>query len=163
MSNQASVKSYIQAEACVFRSAVSESLVQTIAGSVNYLLDNTALNYGLSSSCGLFVGPGPGYQPVTNLSVTITTSGRPVYIGMIDDGTTDGSSTYSYITYSSSTTSFVLIKRGSTTIVAAQSGANAPVSSISTVDIVAAGTYTYTIHAFSNTTISHAKLFVREF
>ena len=39
MSNIPSARAYIQTEACRFRSAVSESLVQDIGASVNYLID----------------------------------------------------------------------------------------------------------------------------
>lgn len=39
MSNQGSVKTYIQQEAAVFRGAVSESLIQSLGGSINWLLD----------------------------------------------------------------------------------------------------------------------------
>lgn len=49
-----------------------------------------ALNYQLSASSGLFVSALTATdQDVTNLSVTITTSGRPVILHVVPDGTTN--------------------------------------------------------------------------
>lgn len=46
-----------------------------------------ALGQQISSSCGTFTESSGGFTDVTNLSVTITTTGRPVFVGLISDGT----------------------------------------------------------------------------
>lgn len=44
----------------------------------------------ISSSCGAFSTTNSTATDVTNLSVTITTSGRPVFVGLVADGTSTG-------------------------------------------------------------------------
>lgn len=58
-----------------------------------------ALGQQLSSSSGAFTMTSNAFAQVTNLSVTITTTGRPVFIGLQDDGSATGS----YITTGDST------------------------------------------------------------
>lgn len=41
----------------------------------------------ISSSCGVFTTASGAFVDVTNLNVTLVTTGRPVYIGLISDGT----------------------------------------------------------------------------
>lgn len=49
-------------------------------------IKRSALNYGVSSSCGSFTSASTSFVDITNLSVTITTIGRPVFIALIPDG-----------------------------------------------------------------------------
>lgn len=106
--------------------------------------------------------------PVFNLSVTITTTGRPVFVGLIPilgDGTP---ATDSYVGYSSTSTvdmaCQIQILRGTTIISQADhelaSGIGSassmklrfPPGVIYTIDPTAAGTYTYSISAFITAT-----------
>jgi len=112
----------------------------------------------ISSSCGNFLTTtmSPTFVAVTNLSVTLVTSGRPVFIGLIPDGT----SNVNYIGMSSSGFSFagnVQILNGATAIgffavadiasVTASGGRTWETSPqiISTIDAPSAGTQSYSI------------------
>jgi hypothetical protein len=115
-----------------------------------------ALGQQLSSSCASFSVTSDGSdKDVTNLSVTITTTGRPVYVGVIS---VSNSTAYFASVKSSSTnpTMYVNIVRASSTISVSYTdiqglsgsgngGVSIPVSSVNTIDVVAAGTYTYKI------------------
>lgn len=68
----------------------------------------TAMNYAISSSCGTFTTGTGTLDPITNLSVTLTTSGGPVILRLIDDGSGSGgyvySSTHVVATFTNDTT-----------------------------------------------------------
>ncbi len=112
---------------------------------------------GISSSCGFFQVTTSIATDVTNLSVTITTSGRPVFVGLVADGT----SNVSYMGCFANTSvtqiaAYFSILRGASLIsenlVEFQAGTSSiqwisyvPCSSLSYIDAVAAGTYTYKI------------------
>lgn len=82
---------------------------------------------------------------VTNLSVTITTSGRPVYVGLMDGLMGISAGTSGGCVFN------VLLLRGSTAISISGIAINAttfnelviPTSSMNFVDVIGAGTYTY--------------------
>lgn len=113
----------------------------------------------LSTSCGNFVITSTGIPVlVTNLSVTIVTTGRPVFVSLVDDG----SGSVSNIFVQGNPNSIeVQILNGVNAIVTTQvlieaaglPGAvqsNVPTSSVQILDTSvngAAGTYTYTIQA----------------
>ena len=130
------------------------------------------LGQQISASSGTFSNTGSA--DVTNLSVTITTLGRPVFVGLIPDGSANnsrigvevGSNIYSSV--------FSLI-RGSTDIARALISGNGqgvssisgyiPPSSLYTIDPVAAGTYTYkaAVSASGNTArVEYTKLIAYE-
>lgn len=135
----------------------------------------------ISSSCGNFNNSSLTFVDVTNLSVTITTSGRPVFIGLISDGTGSNSNVGLASTggVNNATATFAILN-GSTAIsdyivtLSVQSAQvpfsnEVPSSSINTVDFPAAGTYTYKIQSkISNTGVttnantSNAKLVAYE-
>ncbi len=115
----------------------------------------------LSTSCGAFSTSSSTPVDVTNLTVTITTSGRPIFIGLIGDGTT-GSSVIAVSNNSTSisgATGDVFLFNGATNIVNSRFRANVasptpafsalqvPVSTFSYIDVQVAGTYTYKIQA----------------
>lgn len=115
----------------------------------------------ISASSGSYALAAPAaYTDVTNLSVTITTSGRPVFVGCISAATSSvvGSATgYFVIQNTGSGTVCITITRGGTVIMNTQQSQNysntqsyLPASAISFVDAVAAGTYTYKIQVGSN-------------
>lgn len=115
-----------------------------------------ALGQQISASSGLFATSSSTFVDVTNLSVTITTVGRPVFIGLIPDGDT---STGSYLAASSnggaSEECRMAIFRDATqiseTLIRPQSGGglpfNIPPGAIFMIDTPAAGTYTYKVQA----------------
>ena len=117
-----------------------------------------ALGQQISSSSGSFNTSSTSYVDVTNLSVSITTTGRPVFVGLIPDGTADdGSESRIAIDTLVDGGSFACkLVRGSTDIASfsaslgaeAMSGVNesqlaVPVGSLFTIEAPAAGTYTY--------------------
>lgn len=137
-----------------------------------------ALGQQVSSSCGSFNSASSSYVDVTNLTVTITTTGRPVFIGIVADGTT-GLSSIQIADSSGSGTSVVgsiKIVQDSTDIAFHAincAGASAPLvsgipsSSFSHIYVPAAATYVYKIQTkvtTSNTNISfsNAKLIAYE-
>ena len=98
---------------------------------------------------------------VTNLTVTITTTGRPVFIGLINDGTNTGASfigasaaasNIENVTISINKNGSELIRQvydiqaGSSTITLI----NYPVSTFSHIDTPSIGTYTYKIQMLSS-------------
>lgn len=90
----------------------------------------------------------PTYVNVTNLSVTITTTGRPVNLLIQPDGSNAG-----FINSSSTNGVFLQISRGATVIGNASASSNTgpfqSFGSFSFVDIPSAGTYTYTVQLAS--------------
>lgn len=113
-----------------------------------------ALGQQVSSSCGSFSTTSSSYVDVTNLSVSITTTGRPVSILLQPDGSVNTDSSYirSATEASNSGGLYIRILRGSTVVsqtklkgdVAATS-LEWPPTSISFIDIPSAGTYVYKI------------------
>lgn len=115
-----------------------------------------ALGQQVSSSSGTYSSVTTSFADVTNLTVTITTTGRPVRLELISDGS------QSEIVLNSSTDRATLqakILRGASTVAsyafelqAATGTAGAletflAPSVVSHVDVVAAGTYTYKVQA----------------
>jgi hypothetical protein len=109
-----------------------------------------------ASGSGTYSLIGTTESTVTNLSVTITTTGRPVFVGMIHDPSVTGNQGYvSAAGGSLPSESYLHIRRDSTYISRnalpvedngeVSAAAYWPVSSFSTIDTPAAGTYTYTI------------------
>lgn len=122
-----------------------------------------ALGQQLSSSCSTFVTTSATLVDVTNLTVTITTTGRPVCLAVVSDGTGTASEIGPAASgATASLTQDVVILRASTEIsrhrISFQGDANSidwlsfiPSSSINHIDIVAAGTYTYKVQTRVNT------------
>ena len=105
----------------------------------------------VSSSCGAFTTASNTLVAVTNLSVSITTSGRPVMLFLISDGSGTVAS-LGFLEGASSTLgqTQVAIKRGGTQItnylVEGYGALIVPVGSILHQDVVGAGTYTYAVY-----------------
>jgi hypothetical protein len=104
----------------------------------------------VSASCGNFSTTSTSLVNVTNLTVTITTLGRPVRIWLQDDGTANSS----YFAVSGVNNSMTIaLFRGVTqltstlAIVSTANLLSAPLSSFSYIETPAAGTYTYKIQA----------------
>lgn len=120
----------------------------------NYLT-NTAVN---------ITSQGTGtHTAVPILSVTITTSGRPVYIGLIPDGSANGASIFVQPSGSTSEVRFIggIFRNGTrvgyfkSDYIASTSTTSwtlyTPPSAINMIDAVAAGTYTYKLMAWGAT------------
>lgn len=124
----------------------------------------TAVGEQISSGCGYLVESGStiGYEDIINLSVTITTTGRPVVIAMISSG--DGST---FITVDSDE-----FDNGSLSLKLARSGSDiithfldvgAHAFNMMYLDAVGAGTYTYKMQMDGNMfVISNYKLMAYE-
>lgn len=128
-----------------------------------------ALGHQLSSSSGSFSTSNITATDITNLSVTITTTGRPVFIGLIHDENTTNSPNQGcglFAESSGSVTSVVgtfYILEGSTVIsytYLRNDGSSSnrkiyvPCSSLWTIRVPAAGTYTYKVQASASASTS---------
>jgi hypothetical protein len=132
----------------------------------------------ISASSGSYSNATTTYTDVTNLSVTISTTGRPVFVGLMSSGTAS-SSTVGGSTTSASNNPGIILKfvRGATDISIQEINTVSdstdgyivtPPSSFHHVDVVAAGTYTYKVQAKTtsavntNSTVVDTKLVVYE-
>lgn len=116
----------------------------------------SASNYVVSSSCGSF-STGASDIAVTNLSVTITTNGRPVQLSLQPDGTATNSFVGPINSASQATLDqIIFIKRDSTLIYQTElTNGNGsaivttaylvPPGVVNFMDLPAAGTYTYSV------------------
>lgn len=155
--------------------------IQVISGStsiINVPADGSvtkaklsASNHVISSSSGSFTTTSTSAVDVTNLSVTITSSGRPVCIAL-SGGTLSSSST------STTPVSYIEVVRGGSVLDTTRLQYNVssafstaaiiiPASSLSYFDVQAAGTYTYKIRVYSftsgtTTNVDNAKLVAYE-
>lgn len=111
----------------------------------------TAVGQQVSSTCSEVWSTSTTYADVTNLSVTITTTGRPVMIMLVADGSSSEGSFAVVGNTAAGQGMRVRFLRGATEIATSRFGDAAasggtifvPSSSFSHVDVVAAGTYTY--------------------
>lgn len=125
-----------------------------------------AVGQQVSASSGAFDSTSNSYTPVTNLTGTITTTGRPVQIMFIPDGT--GNDAYIGGDDSSSSTVSILyrIKRDTTVIAVVRvqsehTGSSLariaiPPAALNTIDVVGAGTYTYTVEVITFTSADNS-------
>lgn len=105
----------------------------------------------VSASSGAYANSGT--VPGTVVTCTITTTGRPVFIGLMDDGT--ASDSYLQQNSSGGTAGLISILRGATPISESQIGvANqnmfVPPGAVFAIDFPTAGTYTYNLTAVLN-------------
>ncbi len=109
---------------------------------------NKSLGQTISSSSSTFTTNSGTAADVTNLTATITTSGRPVYILVQPDA----SASESLIEASGAAAAYVYIVRDSTTLTKTKInlGTSEMPGGVSYVDVVAAGSYTYKLQASSN-------------
>lgn len=112
-----------------------------------------ALGQQISASSGNYSTGSTSFVTVTNLSVTITTTGRPVFVGLISDG--NGASNESNYGCTATRTLLMQLLRDGVQKYFVGVGSSAtlflPASSFSYVDDVPAGTYTYSIQVRSLT------------
>ncbi len=134
----------------------------------------------ISSSCGTFSNSTTNYVAVTNLSVTLTTSGRPIFVGLISDSTSNNDAYFGCTNPSAASGSGAELKffNGATGVGSYRVGTQAsatgtffteafvPASAANIVDFQAAGTYTYTVQINNNANsiayLEYAKLIAYE-
>ncbi len=125
---------------------------QTVA-QVNLAVRSTGTSVGaggvaIAAASGSYSNATPIYTLVTNQTITITTTGRPVYITLQGDGTAGNS-------WIGGTTSCGFnLRRGASLlnsyiVSATGSPVSVPPGSFAYLDVVVAGTYTYTLYAAS--------------
>jgi hypothetical protein len=113
-----------------------------------------ALGQQVSSSSGVFSSSSTSYVDVTNLTVTITTFGRPVRLFLQYDGVGTAGACLVARDASFPNCTFKLL-RGATTVAlvnmnSAGTQFSNPPSAINHLDFVAAGTYTYKLQMINN-------------
>lgn len=118
-------------------------------------------NFSLSSSSGASTNGTGSYNDF--ISCSITTNGRPVWVGLVPDG----SGILSYLAAGTAGAANHRIKRGSTAILDAYqaSSVSIPPGMIWIIDFPSAGTYTYTYanqNQVANSLIYYVKLLVFE-
>lgn len=110
----------------------------------------------VSTSSGSFSTTSASYVNVTNLSVTLVTTGRPIWVGLVSDNVSSGAELVVFLNTGNAIGIFQFL-RGAT-VVGVQnvqvSGTGSVVSAVPSgslycLDIVSAGTYTYTLQALS--------------
>jgi hypothetical protein len=127
---------------------ISTNTIQVKPGGIT-VTQLAPLNSQLSSSCGTFTNTGTSVVDVTNLTVTITTLGRPVMLQLIADGTAfvSGSPNNCFELIGSNAQAYVIFNKDGSEIasynIEAGSTSIWPGSAFSMVDFPAAGTYTY--------------------
>jgi hypothetical protein len=118
-------------------------------GSITKAKMATSAGQQISSSSGAYSTSSGSYVDVTNLTVTITTTGRPVMLALIGDGSGLGSTVGNIANASSS--GIIRLLRGATVMYDYLYGHSAyfnmPPGAFKHFDPVAAGTYTYKIQA----------------
>jgi hypothetical protein len=97
-----------------------------------------------SSSCGNFSTSSTSFVDITNLTISITTSGRPVIVFCQDDGS--GHGTFGGFIGTSTSLTFKLLRNAATIVeFGTASGTSKPPSAMFAIDAPAAGTYTYKV------------------
>jgi hypothetical protein len=136
-----------------------EQVELTSNGTAWFAPRKIALGQQLSSEPPTFSTTSASFVDVTNLTVTITTTGRPVFVGIISTYSSSfGATLLTRRSAGSEASSQLQILRDATVvalypITAAVSGhggvldINIPASSIWTIDIPSAGTYTYKVQS----------------
>lgn len=132
----------------------SISTAKIAAGAVTQV-KRASLGQQVSSSSGNFTSTSTSYVDITNLSVSITTTGRPVYIGMIADGTSNIGAIYAQRNGEDVGVDIKFVRGASDAMVTQlksslplSGGYNytwMPCSSVHYIEAPASGTYTYKV------------------
>lgn len=116
----------------------------------------SALGQQISSSSGSFSTTSTTFVDVTNLTVTITTTGRPVWVGLQPDGDTSDNAGIGCTVASGTSIASFQILRGGSVISRAYVAADglfgfSPPGSLWLIDVPTAGTYTYKVQTKTDT------------
>ncbi len=159
--------------------ATGSVLVNDGAGNLSWST-NVSSNYAISSSCGGFNLPSGGYTDVTNLSVTLTTTGNPVILQLVSDGS--GNEAYFDIQNNNAGSQAAIMDvnfvEGSTVIARQEWGYSTSGMTVAAMNleglptahrhwyVPAAGTYTYKVQvrvaAGTNAQVANVKLLAYE-
>lgn len=148
---------------------LSVTTAKLVDGSVTPV-KKSALGQQLSSSSGSFTTTSASFVDVTNLSVTITCTGRPVFVGIIFDGNQSlNPSILTCTSAGSAGLTLQILRDNTTTVCSMQVSSNISLFPtnpfLNTVDIVSAGTYAYKVQLArigTNATLSNVKLIAYE-
>lgn len=131
-----------------------------------------ALGQQVSSSCGSFSTTSTSYTDITNLSITITTTGRPILLMLTPDGDTSNVAVIAASAAAVSAGAQFKLLRDATAVGlfnlfssggGSQASVNVPSSSIIHFDVPSSGTYTYKLQVKAQTsattaTVGYSKL-----
>lgn len=126
-----------------------------------------ALGQQISSSTSTFTTSSTSFTDVTNATVTITTTGRPIYLGLVSDASTNPA----FISSSISETASYKILEGSTEVYQSKhqfgtTSLSSAVGEIFHIYVPSAGTYTYKLQIKSGSGgtvgVQYAKLVAYE-
>lgn len=132
-----------------------------------------ALGQQLSSTSGSYSRSSGSFAAVTNHSVSITTTGRPVFVGFVPDGTSSACSV-DYLHSTAYDNGAIRLVEASTEFARVQVGGgptsgtrvNVPCSSIWSIHVTSAGSKTYTSEAAAGSSgtifVNNAKLIAYE-
>jgi hypothetical protein len=136
---------------------VPQTLTQGLRATMSVGSSVGAGGFAISSTCGSYTTTSTAQTAITNLSISITTTGRPVRVELQDDQSNNSGGSGLSVSQSSSNsfTAQVSVFRNSGQITqinmglqglnSSNAGFEIPGSSISHTDLVPAGNYTYTI------------------
>ena len=97
-------------------------------------------NIALSNSTGTFATTSTSFVLITNLSISLTTVGSPVFIAFVPDGSTNQSEVFS-----SNNAAFELRRNGTNIASWGLGASNGTPVSLNAIDVVGAGTYVYAL------------------
>jgi hypothetical protein len=108
-----------------------------------------ALGQQISASCGAFTAYTSVFVSVTNLSVTLTTTGRPVFLTLIGANNTSNTG----MTVANEVLTYAFVRDGgrlTNQVVQPPTSNNCSANTLTYIDPVAAGTYVYTFQVKSS-------------
>lgn len=119
----------------------------------------SAVGQQFSTSSGVFTTGSGSYVPVTNLSVTITSTGKPIMVMLLPDGSGNVTKMTAIDSAGGTAIAQFEIKRDATTIATNQIGHDPSASAsnkfiacpFQCMDVIGAGSYTYTVNILVQT------------
>lgn len=160
------IVSMVVTTACISSGLISATHLAT--GSVTQAKLSTA-NYNISNSSGTYAAAGTGaYAAVSGLSATITSTGRPIWVVLQPDGTSDNAYLGAVNAASHYATAYFSVYRSTTLVGAYAINATqndnvmqsyVPPGCLSILDAVTAGTYTYLVKTNSPDANNFARVY----
>jgi len=133
--------------------AIAEDVTRTVSNPA------PVLGIAVSASCGSFTFTNGTNVAITNFSVQIVTSGRPIMVMIIPDGNTSGGNISQSTTGNVDVSTVKILNNGSlvfttTLLVSTAGGVSYAIAPLAFLDIQPAGTYIYTVTATAGNTFS---------